>query len=336
MRFGVASPLRLREMFERDAPHLVHIATEGPLGWAALVAAATLNLPVASSFHTNYDHYLKHYGIGGLERLLFAYLRWFHNQTSVTLVPSEATRQRLLADGVRRVEIWSRGVDSQTFHPRHRDPALRASLGIEPHDVLLIYVGRLAPEKNLPALLSAFVRLREMVEPGVRERLRLALVGDGPLTGTIQSQQLPGVILAGERHGTALSRWYASGDVFAFPSCSETFGNVVLEAQASGLPVVGFDSQAVNERVTHDVDGLLVPRDGDLAAALHQLCVDRAAREKFGAAARAKAERQDWQPIFDDLETRYRQLLIGRVSLPPAPAPNASARAGLDSVSQLC
>src|SRR5262249_31620246 len=160
----------------------------------------------------------------------------------------------LAAGGVRRVEIWSRGVDAELFHPRHRDPELRRSLGLGPSDPLLLYVGRIAPEKNIPALLEAVARLRQ--SPG-GARLRLVLVGAGRLEGTIQRTGPAGVVLAGVHTGQALSRWYASADVFAFPSLSETFGNVVLEAQASGLPVVGFDTQGVNERITPEEDGLL-------------------------------------------------------------------------------
>jgi glycosyltransferase involved in cell wall biosynthesis len=312
MRFGVASPLRLRALLGRDAPDLVHIATEGPLGWAALVAATSLGLPVATSFHTNFDHYLDHYGLGPFGWLLFAYLRWFHNRAGVTLVPSEATRRRLRAGGVRRLAIWSRGVDARAFHPRFRDPALRGRLGLGDDGVLLIYVGRLAAEKNLSALLAAFARLRLQLPPAKQKGLRLALVGDGPLAGQLRALQAPGVVLTGQLHGSDLSRWYASGDVFAFPSCSETFGNVVLEAQANGLPVVGFDVAPVNERVAHGADGLLVPAGDDLAGALRLLCEDRGLREQFGAAARARAEKQDWQPIFDALEARYRRLIAGQ------------------------
>jgi glycosyltransferase involved in cell wall biosynthesis len=305
MRFGVASPVRLRNILRRHAPDLVHIATEGPLGLAALLAAISLNLPVASSFHTNYDHYLRHYGFGALGPLLFGYLRWFHNRTAVTLVPSEATRQRLLADGVRGVELWSRGVDADLFHPRHRDPVLRQELGLRPDDVLLMYVGRLAAEKNLGALLRAFVALRQRLAG----RVRLALVGHGPLAEPLRALDLPGVIFAGERHGTELSRWYASADVFAFPSLSETFGNVILEAQASGLPVVGIDCQAVRERVKDGCDGLLVPPGAEMTDALDELCRRRELRESLSAAARVKAERQVWGPIFDGLEERYVRLV---------------------------
>jgi len=296
-------------MLDRCRPDLVHIATEGPLGLAALCAAATLGLPVASSFHTNFDHYLNHYGLGGLESLVLAYLRWFHNSTRVTLVPSQSTRQRLQEVGVQRVEIWSRGVDGRLFHPRHRSEELRRSLGLDPDAVLLLYVGRLAVEKNLPALMLAYARLRQQMSEGTRERVRLALVGDGPLLPGLLASQHPGVIVAGEKHGEELSRWYASADCFAFPSCSETFGNVVLEAQASGLPVVAFDAQAMSERIMTGADGFLVPRDGDLAEPMLRLCRDPSLRGKLGLAARAKAQRQTWEAIFDDLEALYCRLI---------------------------
>jgi glycosyltransferase involved in cell wall biosynthesis len=312
VRVGVSGPVRLRQVLGRLAPDLIHIATEGPLGCSALLAGNWLGIPVASSYHTNFDHYASHYGFFGMDRLAFAYLRWFHNRTLVTLVPSRATRRRLLADGVQRVEVWSRGVDARVFHPAHRDEELRRRLGLGPDGVLLLFVGRLAPEKNLAALLQAFARLRGLGPPGWRERLRLALVGAGPLSTTIEMAQQPGVVLAGMQHGPALSRWYASGDVFAFPSLSETFGNVVLEAQASGLPVVGFDCEGVNEQVTPEADGLLVPIGDDLAPALWRLCQDVGLRRHLGQAARARAEQRDWKPIFDELEERYLRLVEGQ------------------------
>jgi glycosyltransferase involved in cell wall biosynthesis len=305
---GIAGPGRLMSKMRRLTPDLVHIATEGPLGWSALLASHWLGVPIASSFHTNFDHYAAHYRFFGIQRIALAYLRWFHNRTRVTLVPSKATQKRLLADGLQSVEIWSRGVDAKVFKPSHRDMQLRQSLGMSPDDPLLLYVGRLAPEKNLGSLLDAFARLRAILPANASERLRLALVGAGPEAAPIIRAARPGVILAGEQHGLALSRWYASADVFTFPSLSETFGNVILEAQASGLPVVAFNCPGPSERVSPEVDGLLVPMGGDLMPGLMRLCEERGLRRRFGKAARAKAERQDWKPIFDELEARYLDL----------------------------
>jgi glycosyltransferase involved in cell wall biosynthesis len=309
LRFGVTSPWRMRGLLQRYQPDLIHIATEGPLGWAVLFASQMLRLPVVSSFHTNFDQYLSHYGLGLLSWAAGAYLRWFHNQTLATFVPSEGTRRRLEREGMQRVEIWSRGVDARAFDPRFRNHALRAEHGLTDGDVLLTYVGRLAVEKNLPALLSAFTRLREHLPAEQAARVRLALVGDGPLYPQLERARIPGVILAGERHGQDLARWYASGDVFVFPSQSETFGNVILEAQASGLPVIGFDCQAVNERITPEADGLLVPVDGDLAPAMARLCREESLRRAMADASRHKAEAQTWPAIFDALERRYHTLV---------------------------
>ena len=300
--------MRLARLFSAGKPDLIHVATEGPLGWAGFVAAAH----AWGAGRQQFSHQLRPVSAslfsGRLPcRLAWAYLRWFHNQTAVTLVPTESTRQRLLADGIERVEVWSRGVDADHFHPRHRDDSLRQSLGLSPEDVLLLYVGRLASEKNLPALMSCpFARLRRQQ---TAQRILLALVGDGPLTNTLKSQQPADVYFAGARHGADLARWFASADVFAFPSLTETFGNVVLEAQASGLPVVAFaDSPAIAERIKPEVDGLLVPPNGDLARALGRLCADRRLRQAWGHAARIKAVGQGWKTIFDILEDRYRDI----------------------------
>ncbi len=313
VRIGIASPTTLLGQMNQFAPDLIHIATEGPLGLSALLAARWSGTPIASSFHTNFDHYADHYGFFGADWLGLRYLRWFHNRTRITLVPSEATRSRLLANGFQRVEIWSRGVDSELFHPRHRDEQLRRSLGLGPDDPLLLYVGRLAPEKNLPLLLEAFSRLQAELPRERREKLRLALVGHGPL-GNSLTRNMPGIVLPGAQHGLELSRWYASADLFAFPSQSETFGNVVLEAQASGLATVGFDCQGVNEQVIPEVNGLLVPIGGDLTPSLRRLCDDPALRQRLGRAARQRAEQLTWISIFDDLENRYLQLLEQRAS----------------------
>jgi glycosyltransferase involved in cell wall biosynthesis len=316
LRFGLASPWRVARALARARPELVHIATEGPLGLAALLAARQLGVPVAASFHTNFDYYAEHYGLGPLTRVIVHYLRWFHNRAAMTLVPSAGTRRRLDELGFRHVEVWSRGVDGDHFHPRFRDPALRRQLGLEADDCLILYVGRLAAEKNMAALLEAFGRLRARLDVRRRERLRLALIGDGPMAASLRALNVPGVVLPGMKLGLELARWYASADVFAFPSISETFGNVVLEALASGVPVVAYDCLGVNEQVTHEANGLLVPPAADLAEALGRLIEQTSLRRRLGREARRTAEGRSWDPIFDDLEERYRQIVGGHTPFP--------------------
>ena len=319
VRLGLATPGRLSRFLTRFGPDLVHVATEGPLGFSALLAAPRLGLPVVTSYHTHYDEYLTHYGLGQLKVVGRAYLGWFHSQAALTLVPAEPIRRQLTAYGVPNVAVWSRGVDRQRFHPRFRDAGLRGSLGLGADDLLLLYVGRLAPEKNLSTLLEAFTRLHQQ-SGRPTPRLCLALVGGGPLTGSLKITGHPGIVLPGYQHGEALSRWYASADIFAFPSLTETFGNVVLEAQASGLPVVAFDCPALHERVSHRHDGPLVPPTEDMAEALRLLCQDPDYRQRLAAAARQKAEGQDWMPIFDALEQRYDEVVRTRYGRGLGPA----------------
>ena len=185
---------------------------------------------------------------------------------------------------------------------------MRQSLGLGRDDPLILYVGRLAAEKNLPALLSAFARLRSGAAPR-NERARLVVVGDGPLAAALRAPRPPGVDVAGAQHGADLARWYASADLFAFPSKSETFGNVILEAQASGLPVVGYDCQGVSERVAPGVDGLLAPPEDDLAEALELLCIESVTcGGGSGPPPGSRRSGRTGKPIFDGLEQRYVHL----------------------------
>ncbi len=323
VRLGLATPGRLRRLFGEFQPDLIHVATEGPLGLVALFAADRLGLPVVSSYHTHYDQYMGHYALGLLEKGTRVYLRWFHNRTCLTLAPTAATRSELLAKGYDNVQVWPRGVDRQRFHPQFRDDAFRASLGLSADDLLILYVGRLAPEKNLSALLHAFTRLRERVASQRARNLRLALVGGGPFMATLQAEARPWMILPGYQHGHDLARWYASADIFAFPSLTETFGNVVLEAQASALPVVAFDCSAMRERIEPEQDGLLAQTTEQFGTALQTLVEDGRRCRRMGARARRSAEQQDWSPIFDTLEERYQRVVEApnRPSILPIPLP---------------
>ncbi|MCY1296216.1 D-inositol-3-phosphate glycosyltransferase [compost metagenome] len=313
LQWGQVSVHRLLRHWQRQRPDVLYLATEGPLGLAALRAARRLGIPVVSGFHTNFAQYGAHYGLGPLSRLLDHYLRWFHNRTRLTLVPSASQRLELQRRGFERVELLMRGVDSRLFHPARRCAELRAAWGLGEEDIAVLHVGRLAAEKNLGLLVRAFEHLRG-AHPD--RRLRLVLVGDGPQRAALQ-QALPEALFCGPQRGEELARHYACGDLFLFPSLSETFGNVVLEAQASGLALVAFDQAAAAQHIRHGHNGALAmpgeePAFCDAAAWLLE---DPERLRRVRLNARQHAGRQGWPAIVERFEEYLRSACQ-----PPAPA----------------
>ncbi len=298
LRFGVATPGRLRRLWVADRPDAVYIATQGPLGVSAASAARQLGIPASSGFHTNFHSYSRYYGVGALERLLCLYGRWFHNRTTITLVPTRKMQQATRAMGITATGIWSRGVDCRRFTPHNRDAALRESWGLAANDRAVLYVGRLAPEKNLRMAVPCFERIR-----GLHPQARFVLVGDGPLRRQL-AQRHPDYIFAGTRRGDDLARHFASGDLFLFPSKTDTFGNVVLEAMASGLAVVAFDDAAAAEHIRHEENGMKVPLDQDEAfidSAL-RLADQPTLLNRVRAQARLDALEQSWAAQIEQFE----------------------------------
>ncbi len=298
LRMGLPAKYSLLKLWREKRPDVVHLVTEGPLGWSALSAALKLNIPVTSDFHTNFHHYSRHYGLAWLKTPIESYLRKFHNRTRLTLVPTHAMREELLHDGYRNLKVVARGVDTQRFTPARRSDSLRAAWGAGPDDRVALYVGRLAAEKNLPVVLRAFAAMRAR-QPGAK----LVLVGDGPLRGEL-ARAFPGTIFAGMRTGLDLATFYASGDVFLFPSLTETFGNVTLEAMASGLAVIAYDYAAARELMAHRENGLLAPFDAaDVFCALAgEVAAEPKALRALGLAARQTAEEMSWSTIYSQFE----------------------------------
>ncbi len=252
VRFGLPAGRRLHARWAEQRPDAVYIATEGPLGWSALQAARRCAIPVATGFHTRFDDYAGRYGAGFLSPWVLSWLRRFHNRGDATLVPTLELQQHLQAQGFNKVRRLGRAVDTHQFHPGWRDSALRESWGLADDDIAVLSVGRLAAEKNLALTLQAF-RAIQAQQP----RSRLLLVGDGPSRAELQAAN-PDVIFAGVQRGDELSRYYASADLFLFSSLSETFGNVTLEAMASGLATVAFDYGAAREHLRHGKHGAAV------------------------------------------------------------------------------
>jgi len=306
VRLPLVTPARVARELTGFRPDVVHIATEGPLGWAALRAARNLTLPVVSSYHTSFAHYLRLYGAGWLEGAAWRYLRGFHNATAATFCPTPSIRDQLREKGFARVEIWSRGVNCVNFHPGKRDGELRRRLGLPENAVVLACCGRLAAEKNLETLLAAFSRLPTALP------VNLLLIGDGPLRSKLEAAAAdPRVIFTGYRRGEELARIYASADLFVFPSLSDTFGNVLLEAMASGLPAVAFDVPGPRDVVRHGETGLLVGKIGaeGLAAALAALIADPARLAGMSAQALRYAAGQNWEAINSVVRRRYLEVV---------------------------
>ena len=301
LQWGQSSLHKLLRRWQRNRPDVLYIATEGPLGLSALRAARRLGIPVVSGFHTNFQQYSNHYGFGLLTRLLTGYLRWFHNRSRLTLVPSPSQRLELQRRGFERLELLARGVDGQLFHPARRSAALRAEWGLGEDEIAVLHVGRLAAEKNLQLLTRAFRQLQRDLP---QQRLRLVLVGDGPLRTQLQAE-LPEALFCGVQRGEALAAHYASGDLFLFPSLSETFGNVVLEALASGLAVVAFDQAAAAQHIRHGHNGALA-MPGDEVAFIESarwLLEDPESLRRVRLNARQHAGKQGWPAIVERFES---------------------------------
>jgi glycosyltransferase involved in cell wall biosynthesis len=309
-------------------PTLVHVATEFGVGLAGRRVARSLGIPLVTSYHTSFAAYAQYYRLGLLARPGWQYLRWFHGAAARTYCPTEAIKAEIEAQGFRRVSVWSRGVDATRFSPRYRSPALRQQMGVDDDTLVVAYVGRLAPEKGLGAALTALQSVAR-ARPG---KVAFMFVGDGPFEGEVhrgtpEPRWLPGKLL-----GDDLSRAYASADVFLFPSTTDTFGNVLLEAMASGLPVIGADVGPTRE-VLGETRGLLVLPDNAeaLAAAIIRCVDDRAMLRRLAGAARAFAESCTWDRIWSRLFADYRKLQSAPraafVDVPqPAPANERSRR----------
>lgn len=299
LKMGLPARRALLRLWSRHRPDVVHIVTEGPLGWSALRAAEALALPVVSDFRTNFHAYSQHYGIGWLQRPVLGYLRMFHNRTLATLVPTEAMRATLERDGFRNVRVISRGVDTRQFSPSKRSTALRTRWGAGESDPVVLHLGRLAPEKN-PALVGlAFDAIRRQVPAA-----RFVVVGDGPSRQGLV-QQHPYAVFAGMQRGEELATHIASADIFVFPSLTETYGNVTVEAMASGLAVVAFDYGAAAQHIRHGANGLLAPRDDErtFVRLATEAAGDLARSARLGANAASDAQRLDWRDIVLNLET---------------------------------
>ncbi len=316
LRLGLPARGTLLRAWREARPDVVHIATEGPLGWAALSAAGSLGIPLASSFHTNFHSYSRHYGFSFLTRPALAYLRWFHNRTRITLSPTEELNRELARDGFHGMRLLSRGVDTEHFSPARRDDTLRSAWGAGPDDPVFLHVSRLAAEKNYDLLFRAWSEIR-----ATQARARFVVVSDGPLRKKL-SRTHPWALFTGFLDRDDLARHYASADIFLYPSLTETFGNVITEAMASGLSVSAYDYAAAARYIRHGENGLLAPFDDAsafLANARRLAAEDPRPRRQLGLVARATAENIPWSRVIEGFARDLREV-AGLGGSGPAPS----------------
>ena len=308
LRFGLPATRRLISLWNLHRPDAIYVATEGPLGWSALRAARALRIPAATGFHTRFDRYMRDYGMPFLQPMALRWMRRFHNGAQATLVPTVALHDELRAMGFLHPLRLPRAVDSVQFHPAYRDDALRASWGLCAQSLAVIHLGRIAPEKNLGLAVRAFREIQKQTPDA-----RFIWVGDGPAREQLQKDN-PDFICCGTQRGEALARHFASSDLFLFPSRSETYGNVTLEAMASGVPTVAFDYGAARECLRDGEHGAAVANDsadGDdhFVRAAVRIAADPGLRAQMRLAARDAVSELRPQQVAADFDTILQRLV---------------------------
>ncbi len=312
-------PTHLGASVKRDlegfAPDIVHLSSPDPAAHAALRWARAHDLPVLASVHTRFETYPRYYNMAFLEPLIIKGLKRFYNRCDALVAPSQSMIDELLAMGMHtRIGLWSRGVDRTIFSSARRDPEWRRSLGLAETDVAIVFLGRLVMEKGLDVFAETIRRMREQ---GAAHKV--LVIGDGPARGWFEANLPEGAIFAGFKTGEGLGQALASGDVFFNPSVTETFGNVTLEAMASGLPVVAAGATGSASLVAEGVTGRLVAPTGNLktdaaafAAALAPYCADPALRAAHGAAGETRACEYSWEAINAVVADTYVELVNKR------------------------
>jgi glycosyltransferase involved in cell wall biosynthesis len=311
LRMGLPAKRELHRLWSLKRPDVVHIATEGPLGWSALQVAKKMRIPISTDFRTNFHAYSSHYGIGWLSGAILSYMRKFHNAADATMVPTQQLAQTLQSAGFERLHVVPRGIDTQLFSPTKRSLALREMWQAQPNDLVMLYVGRMAAEKNLQQVLRTFAMAKERMPT-----TKLVLVGDGPLRAELEATHKD-VIYAGFQTGENLAAHYASADMFVFASQTETFGNVTLEAMASGLAVVAFNHAAAGELIQSGINGMLASHDSGVhfEMAAQALMNNPELMQYVRQQAAATAADMGWDKIVQKTESVFHEVLNQRERL---------------------
>ncbi|MBN1929225.1 MAG: glycosyltransferase family 1 protein [Chlorobiaceae bacterium] len=299
----------VERQLDEFAPDVIHISTPDIVGRKFLQYARSKGIPVGSAYHTDFPSYLSYYRLGFAEPSVWKFLRKFYNACDVTLAPNESVRQRLTGKGIERVELWSRGIDKELFDPSRRSDALRRQWDAEGRTVI-IYAGRFVLYKDIEVVMNLYQRF---ADDGLGQTVRFVMIGSGPEEAEMRAR-MPEAVFTGYLTGTALPEAYASGDLFLFPSTTEAFCNVVLEALASGLPSVVSDIGGCMELVRRSGGGM-VARAGDIDEfydACTKLMQDGELFRNMRERGLAFAEDKSWAAVNGALIDRYKRMIAAK------------------------
>lgn len=305
-RFTIRFPEDAKKQLESFDPDLIHIATPDVLGLKVLRWAMKRKKPVVSSYHTHFTSYLKYYKLTLFEPFLWKYLRWFYGKCEQLYVPTPSMSAELKARKIKgNLKIWARGVSTKQFNPQHRDEDWRHAHGFKGDDIVVTFISRLVWEKNLLLFAEVIQRLRKKYP-----QVKALVVGDGP-AGPELKEKLPSAVYTGFLKGKELAKAYAGSDIFFFPSDTETFGNVTLEAMASGLPCVVADAVGSKSLVQHGKNGFLadVAHSDKFYDYIEKLIADKSLRQQMAAASLQAAKEYSWKNINGKLLSYYHEVL---------------------------
>lgn len=305
-RISFPNIVKITRILSEFRPDVIHVMSEYPMGNAGIIAGKLLGIPVVSSYTTHIANYTQYVKLSFLKPLVLSYFQYFHKRTKRVLVPSHDAIQYLNRNGITHTRLFTRGIDTKKFHPKHRDHQLRKEWNAE-GKIVFLYVGRISAEKNLSVLINSYSAIKKFYP----DQVQLVMVGDGPLMDHCKKHLPSDTIFTGFLTGEALTRTYASADVFVFPSSSETLGNVVLEAMASGLCVIGSNEGGVGELIKNYDNGISFDaKYSHLLTALMLKVMDRPElREFMRIGGRNFAKDRSWLSIFDALMFEYRIVI---------------------------
>ncbi len=307
LNFGLPCRNRLRKLWQTEQPDIIYVATEGPLGLSAIDVALELEIAVTSGFHTNFHKYMRHYFLPGMAKIAERFLRKTHNRTLSTFAPTKEVMNQLNKMGVENTRLFGRGVDCDLYNPNKRSSELRHSLGAKSkNQIIAIFVSRIAAEKNIPLAIKAFNEIQSKYPDSI-----CVFVGDGPEKVKLE-KMYPNFKFVGMQTGEKLAAYYASGDLFVFPSATETFGNVITEAMASGIVPIAYNYAAAQELIDTKYNPFLAEYDNeeDFLIKVNLALEKRSTWPIISRAVRTKAETLNWIKIVENFAVELKKALI--------------------------